>query len=176
MTEKGIIHKGGGVAYSFGESKAAINLMSNILEMPEYKGIRHNVLSNLARQDTHLNAIMDIKDKNTRQACLEMWHMRFVGITEGYPEVVRSHVRNVETAIYRKLLKRSNANMNEYKGYKTIIERDGKEYHGYSPALKGLHTCGATIKETMLNMKDAIDAYLQSCMTHGDPIPVKDGK
>ncbi len=52
-----------------------------------------------------------------------------------------------------------------------IIEPDGNEFHAYCPALKGLHTCGATQKEALHNAKDAIISYLTSTIKHGDPIP-----
>jgi len=54
-----------------------------------------------------------------------------------------------------------------------IIEKDGNEYHAYSPVLKGLHTCGETKEEALENAKNAISAYLFSLIKHGDPIPLR---
>lgn len=55
--------------------------------------------------------------------------------------------------------------------FRTIIEKDGKQYHGYVPALSGCHTFGKTIEETKKNLNEAIEGYLLSCVKHGDPIP-----
>jgi predicted RNase H-like HicB family nuclease len=52
------------------------------------------------------------------------------------------------------------------------VEPDGDEYHAYCPALKGLHTCGATEQEALQHAIDAAIAYLQSLLKHGDPIPI----
>lgn len=52
-----------------------------------------------------------------------------------------------------------------------IIEEDNDEFHAYCPVLKGLHTRGATIKETKTNVSNAVIAYLNSLIIHGDRIP-----
>ena len=52
-----------------------------------------------------------------------------------------------------------------------IIEKDNGEFHAFCPILKGLHTRGET-EETMDNAKDAVIAYLNSLIRHGDPIPL----
>ena len=52
------------------------------------------------------------------------------------------------------------------------VEPDGDEFHAYCPALKGLHTFGATEDEAVSHAMDAAIAYLQSLVKHGDPIPV----
>ena len=53
-----------------------------------------------------------------------------------------------------------------------VVEPDDDGFHAYCPALKGLHTGGATVDEALENAKDAAIAYLQSLIKHGDPIPV----
>ncbi len=53
-----------------------------------------------------------------------------------------------------------------------IVEPDGGGFHAYAPALKGVHTCGQTEEEALESAKDAIIAYLDSLIEHGDPIPV----
>jgi len=55
--------------------------------------------------------------------------------------------------------------------YRTMIEKDGKFYHGFVPSLSGCHTYGKTIEETKKNLSEAIEGYLLSCVKHGDPIP-----
>ena len=44
------------------------------------------------------------------------------------------------------------------------IEPDGKEFHAWSPELPGCHTHGKTVTESMHNLKDATDLYLQTLM------------
>ena len=53
-----------------------------------------------------------------------------------------------------------------------VVEPDDDGFHAYCPALRGLHTCGATEVEAVENAKDAAIAYLQSLIKHGDLIPV----
>jgi antitoxin HicB len=59
--------------------------------------------------------------------------------------------------------------------FRTIIEKDGKKYHGSVPALPGCHTYGKTIEETKRNLNEAIEGYLVSCVKHGDTIPTDSG-
>lgn len=44
------------------------------------------------------------------------------------------------------------------------IERDGDQYHAWSPELPGCHTHGKTPKEAMLHLKDAVNLYLETLM------------
>ena len=55
--------------------------------------------------------------------------------------------------------------------YRTIIEKDGKYYHGYVPALPGCHTQGDTIEETQKNLKEAIEGWLLVSEEMDWPIP-----
>jgi len=59
--------------------------------------------------------------------------------------------------------------------FRTIIEKDGKQYHGFVPSLLGCHTFGKTIEETKKNLNEAIEGYLTSCAKHGDIIPSDTG-
>jgi len=56
--------------------------------------------------------------------------------------------------------------------FRTIIEKDGKFYHGYVPILPGCHTQGRTIEETRKHLREAITAYLFSLKKHNEPIPL----
>ena len=49
---------------------------------------------------------------------------------------------------------------------------DDGTYHGYCPALRGLHTWGDSVEGTIEKVKDAAIAYFKSVIKHGDPIPV----
>jgi len=53
-----------------------------------------------------------------------------------------------------------------------VVEPVEKGFHGYCPALKGLHTDGKTVEEAFANAYDAAQAYIRSLIKHGDPIPV----
>ena len=44
------------------------------------------------------------------------------------------------------------------------IEPDGKEFHAWSPELKGVHTHGATRAEALANLKEAVQLYLEDVM------------
>ena len=59
--------------------------------------------------------------------------------------------------------------------FQTIIEKDGKQYHGFVPALPGCHTFGKTIEATKKNLADAMQGYLLACIKHNDPIPEDTG-
>ena len=55
--------------------------------------------------------------------------------------------------------------------FRTIIEKDGKSFHGYVPALLGCHTFGKTIEETQKNLKDAIKVYIESIIKEKGTVP-----
>lgn len=61
--------------------------------------------------------------------------------------------------------------MNKSYTYRTIIEPDGKFFHGYVPALAGCHTFGKTINETKKYLKDAIEVYVESLIQENKIIP-----
>jgi predicted RNase H-like HicB family nuclease len=53
-----------------------------------------------------------------------------------------------------------------------VIESDGEGFHGFCPALKGVHTSGETVDDTLKHLKDAVSAYIQSCLLHRDPLTI----
>ena len=55
--------------------------------------------------------------------------------------------------------------------FRTIIEKDGKYYHGFVPTLPGCHTQGDTIEETRKNLKEAIEGMLLVMKKYHQPIP-----
>ncbi len=59
--------------------------------------------------------------------------------------------------------------------FRTIIEKDGKYYHGYVPSLPGCHTQGDTIEETRKNLKEAIEGILLVMKKYHQPIPEDEG-
>ena len=52
------------------------------------------------------------------------------------------------------------------------VEEGG--YHVYAPALKGCHSCGATKKEALVNIAEAIELYLECAREKGCPLPERD--
>ncbi|MEK7147788.1 MAG: type II toxin-antitoxin system HicB family antitoxin [Patescibacteria group bacterium] len=55
--------------------------------------------------------------------------------------------------------------------YRTIIEPDGKYFHGYVPALPGCHTFGKTIVEAKKNLREAMELYLEDLKIDNEVIP-----
>ncbi len=47
-------------------------------------------------------------------------------------------------------------------------------YHAFCPALKGVHTFGATLDEAIANAREAIELHLEDVKACGEPIPVED--
>jgi len=58
--------------------------------------------------------------------------------------------------------------------FRTIIEPDGKGYHGFVPILPGVHTCGDTLREVKKNLKEAIACHVQGLAKDKQPIPRED--
>ena len=59
--------------------------------------------------------------------------------------------------------------------YRSIIEPDDpKGYHGYVPALRGVHTGGETIREVKKNLQDAIRCHIEGLIKDGLPVPEED--
>jgi predicted RNase H-like HicB family nuclease len=52
-------------------------------------------------------------------------------------------------------------------------ESDGG-YHAFCPALKGCHTQGETIDETLANIREAVELYVEDLKASGEPVPVED--
>lgn len=59
--------------------------------------------------------------------------------------------------------------------YTVILEHqpDGG-YHVFCPALPGCHSEGENLEESLANIKEAIEVYLESLMAHGEEAPVED--
>ena len=56
--------------------------------------------------------------------------------------------------------------------YTVIIQReeDGG-YHAFCPVLKGCHSQGDTFEETLENITEAIELYVESLLEDGETIP-----
>ena len=58
--------------------------------------------------------------------------------------------------------------------YTVILEReDDGGYHAFAPSLKGCHSQGETLEETLANIKEAIELYIESLKAHGEPLPLE---
>ncbi len=59
--------------------------------------------------------------------------------------------------------------------FTVILEWDPEEevYNASVPVLPGAYSWGSTRREAMVNIKDAIVAYLEVAERHGDTIPVE---
>lgn len=64
--------------------------------------------------------------------------------------------------------------MEEY-NYTIILEKeDDGGYHAFCPALPGCHTQGNNYDDTIVNIRDAIQLYIESLKAHHEPIPKED--
>ena len=58
--------------------------------------------------------------------------------------------------------------------YRVILEpEDEGGYAVWAPSLPGCVSQGATRTEALVNIREAIQCYLGSCLKHGEPIPVE---
>ena len=56
--------------------------------------------------------------------------------------------------------------------YTVILEREADGgFHAYCPTLKGCHSQGDSLDEAVDNIREAIEAYLESMEAHGEPVP-----
>ena len=55
---------------------------------------------------------------------------------------------------------------------KVLIEESNNGFHAFCPDLKGLHVDADSIEETLEVAKDAVNAYIESLIKHGEPITV----
>lgn len=53
-----------------------------------------------------------------------------------------------------------------------VFEDGRKAYHAYCPALKGCHTWGHTYEEALVNVREAIELYVDDLVDSGEPIPL----
>ena len=59
--------------------------------------------------------------------------------------------------------------------YNVVFEReeDGG-YHAFVPALHGCHSQGDTLDEAVENVREAMEAYIESLKAAGEPMPEED--
>jgi predicted RNase H-like HicB family nuclease len=55
--------------------------------------------------------------------------------------------------------------------YTVIVEKSDNNYGAWAPDLPGCVTTGATVEETLVNMREAIELHLEGMREDGDPIP-----
>lgn len=56
--------------------------------------------------------------------------------------------------------------------YRVLIEpEEGGGYHAWCPAFPGCHVQGETKEETLRNLREAIELYVESLKAHGENVP-----
>jgi predicted RNase H-like HicB family nuclease len=55
--------------------------------------------------------------------------------------------------------------------FKVIIGKEEEVYHAYCPALKGCHSWGYSREDAIVNIKEAIAAYVEDLIKAGESIP-----
>ncbi len=61
--------------------------------------------------------------------------------------------------------------------YTVVLEKAPESgFVAYVPALPGCVTEGETRDETMANIREATELYIEDCVESGDPIPTENGK
>lgn len=59
--------------------------------------------------------------------------------------------------------------------YTVILEKEEEGgYHVFCPALPGCHTQSETIEEGIINIREAIQLYIESLIEDGQPVPEED--
>ena len=61
--------------------------------------------------------------------------------------------------------------------FNVVVENDHfengqKAYHAYCPALPGCRTWGHTRDEALVNIREAIELYVEDLVEAGEPIPI----
>lgn len=59
--------------------------------------------------------------------------------------------------------------------FRTIIQQDGKGFHGFVPSLPGCHTYGTTIEEVRKNIREAVTGWIEAAAEQGWDIPSNEG-
>jgi predicted RNase H-like HicB family nuclease len=59
--------------------------------------------------------------------------------------------------------------------YRVVFDKEKNGWYSvHCPALKGVHSQGATFEEALANIREAIEGWLQVAREYGDPIPESD--
>ena len=58
--------------------------------------------------------------------------------------------------------------------YRVVIEPDDGRYHAEIPTLPGCYSWGRTYEETMQNINEAVELWLEVKKEAGEPIPVEE--
>ncbi|AFY43349.1 type II toxin-antitoxin system HicB family antitoxin [Nostoc sp. PCC 7107] len=59
--------------------------------------------------------------------------------------------------------------------YTVILEKESDGgYHAFCPALKGCHSQGDSFEETIENITEAMELYIESLKADNQPIPKED--
>ena len=53
-----------------------------------------------------------------------------------------------------------------------VIEKGEANYSAYSPDVPGCIASGASVEETLTNIRSALEFHLEGMAEHGDPLPI----
>lgn len=59
--------------------------------------------------------------------------------------------------------------------FRTIIQKDGKGFHGFVPSLPGCHTYGNSVEEVRTNIKEAVQGWVEANLEQGWEVPSDEG-
>lgn len=109
--------------HTFGDSKAAVNLLRT-LEEPDYYKYRRVVSSVLAEYFSQTASIMGITDITLRKAVLKVWHERFTNRVSQLeiPEVIKTHTQCVGTSRFRQYWHESELYQNKDRKFIPVID------------------------------------------------------
>ena len=78
-------------------------------------------------------------------------------------------------SLNKKIYSNMNKNTKKIYNYTVILEKESDGgYRAFCPILKGCHSQGNTFEETIENVTEAIELYLESLMADNQPIPKED--
>ena len=57
--------------------------------------------------------------------------------------------------------------------FEIVIEKEAADggYYAYTPQLPGCFSNGATIEQTKVNIREAIQQHIEALLSHGQPVP-----
>jgi predicted RNase H-like HicB family nuclease len=67
------------------------------------------------------------------------------------------------------------SNTKQTYNYTVLLEKEQNGgYHAFCPVLRGCHSQGDTVEESIENITEAIEVYIESLVADNQPIPIED--
>ena len=91
---------------TFSDSKAAQNLVMSMLNTSDYASYKVPAIRILAKWFEYSSSVMHIPNETIRKGTLYLWRKHFIAWVDetNFPEVMKSHMRNVIVGQYRKCI------------------------------------------------------------------------